>query len=61
MTLPLILLAMPSLVIGWFTIGPVLFGDYFGGAIFVCRSSTMCSAHMARGIPRPAVVLVCTA
>ncbi len=34
-TLPLILLAIPSLVIGAVTIGPVLFGDYFGSAIFV--------------------------
>lgn len=34
-TLPLILLAIPSLFIGWFTIGPMLFGDYFSGAIFV--------------------------
>ncbi|MGI9309320.1 MAG: NADH-quinone oxidoreductase subunit L, partial [Gammaproteobacteria bacterium] len=34
-TLPLVLLAIPSLVIGWPTIGPVLFGDYFGSAIFV--------------------------
>jgi NADH-quinone oxidoreductase subunit L len=34
-TLPLVLLAIPSLVIGWFTIGPVLFGDYFAGALLV--------------------------
>ncbi len=34
-TVPLILLAIPSVLIGWFTIGPVLFGDYFGGAIIV--------------------------
>ncbi len=34
-TLPLILLAIPSIFIGWFTIGPVLFGGYFGDAIFV--------------------------
>jgi NADH-quinone oxidoreductase subunit L len=34
-TLPLILLAIPSLFIGWFTIGPMLFGDYFGSAIHV--------------------------
>ncbi len=34
-TAPLILLAIPSLIIGWFTIGPVLFGDYFGEALFV--------------------------
>src|SRR5690606_13219997 len=34
-TVPLVLLAIPSLLIGWFTIGPVLFGDYFGDALFV--------------------------
>jgi NADH-quinone oxidoreductase subunit L len=33
--LPLILLAIPSLVIGALTIGPVLFGGYFQTAIFV--------------------------
>ena len=32
--MPLILLAIPSVLIGWFTIGPVVFGDYFGTAIF---------------------------
>ncbi len=32
---PLILLAIPSAVIGWFTIGPVLFGDFFGASIAV--------------------------
>jgi NADH-quinone oxidoreductase subunit L len=32
---PLAILAVPSLVIGWFTIGPVLFGGYFGDAIQV--------------------------
>jgi NADH-quinone oxidoreductase subunit L len=32
---PLIALAIPSVLIGWFTIGPVLFGEYFEGAIFV--------------------------
>jgi NADH-quinone oxidoreductase subunit L len=34
-TVPLILLAIPALVIGWLTITPLLFGDYFGKAIFV--------------------------
>ncbi len=34
-TLPLVLLAIPSVVIGFLTIGPMLFGDYFGNAIFV--------------------------
>jgi len=32
---PLVLLAIPSVVIGFLTIGPMLFGDYFGNAIFV--------------------------
>jgi NADH-quinone oxidoreductase subunit L len=32
---PLIALAIPSIVIGWLTIGPVLFGDFFEGSIFV--------------------------
>ena len=37
-TVPLILLAIPSAVIGWFTAGPVLFGNYFGDAIVVERT-----------------------
>jgi len=34
-TLPLILLAIPSVIIGWPTVGSVVFGDYFGSAIVV--------------------------
>ncbi len=34
-TLPLVLLAIPSVVIGYLTIGPMLFGDFFKGAITV--------------------------
>ena len=34
-TAPLVLLAVPSVFIGWFTIGPVLFGEFFGDSIFV--------------------------
>jgi NADH-quinone oxidoreductase subunit L len=34
-TVPLILLAIPSVIIGWITIEPVLFGGFFGDAIFV--------------------------
>ena len=34
-TLPLILLAIPSIVIGWPTVGPMLFGKWFGNAIRV--------------------------
>ena len=34
-TLPLVLLAIPSLLIGYFTIEPILYGDFFKQAIFV--------------------------
>ncbi len=34
-TLPLVLLALPSLAIGYMTIGPMLFSDFFKDAIFV--------------------------
>ena len=34
-TLPLVLLAIPSILIGFFTVGPMLFGDFFAGAIHV--------------------------
>ena len=34
-TAPLIALAIPSLLVGYFTVGPVLFGGYFGHSIFV--------------------------
>jgi NADH-quinone oxidoreductase subunit L len=32
-TLPLVALAIPSIVIGWLTVGPVVFGDFFAGSI----------------------------
>ncbi|MCF6282514.1 MAG: NADH-quinone oxidoreductase subunit L [Candidatus Polarisedimenticolaceae bacterium] len=32
---PLILLAIPSVIIGYITVGPMLFGDWFNGVIFV--------------------------
>ena len=38
-TVPLILLAIPSAIIGWYTVGPVLFENYFGDAIFVTESN----------------------
>ncbi len=34
-TVPLILLAIPSAVIGWLTVEPILFGGFFGDAIVV--------------------------
>jgi NADH-quinone oxidoreductase subunit L len=34
-TVPLVLLAIPSIVIGWPVVGSLLFGDYFGDAVYV--------------------------
>ena len=44
-TLPLVMLAIPSLVIGWFTVEPVLFGGFFGDAIVVDHGRDVLS-HM---------------
>ena len=45
-TLPLVLLAIPSIAAGW-TIGTVLYGGYFGSAIFIAPGHTGL-AEMAR-------------
>ncbi len=45
-TVPLIMLAIPAAVIGWFTVGPVLFGNYFGDAIVVSEGHDVIG-HMA--------------
>jgi NADH-quinone oxidoreductase subunit L len=45
-TVPLILLAIPSAVIGWFTVKPMLFGDFFEGAIQVLPANNVLE-HMA--------------
>jgi NADH-quinone oxidoreductase subunit L len=37
-TVPLVLLAIPSVVIGWLTIQPMLVGDFFKGAIAVAAN-----------------------
>jgi NADH-quinone oxidoreductase subunit L len=37
-TLPLILLAIPSVIIGFLTVGPMLHGDFFDGVIFVAEN-----------------------
>ena len=34
-TLPLVLLAVPSVIIGYFTLQPMLYGDFFKDAIFI--------------------------
>ncbi len=46
-TAPLILLALPSVVIGYMTIGPMLFGDFFKGSIVVDAVRHPAMAEMA--------------
>ncbi|HRE17928.1 MAG TPA: proton-conducting transporter membrane subunit, partial [Rhodocyclaceae bacterium] len=45
--LPLVLLAIPSLAIGYIAIGPMLFGDYFKGAIVVDLAAHPAMEHLA--------------
>jgi NADH-quinone oxidoreductase subunit L len=40
-TVPLVLLAIPSIVIGFLTVGPMLFGDWFGKAIHVNEANNV--------------------
>lgn len=47
-TAPLILLAFPSVVIGFLTIGPMLFGDFFKDAIFVDAAKHPAMAELAK-------------
>jgi len=66
-TLPLILLAIPSVMIGWPGIGPLLFGDYFQGAIVVAPAHDVLgdlgreyhgpAAFVLHGLTGPAVWL----
>jgi NADH-quinone oxidoreductase subunit L len=51
-TLPLIMLAIPSLLIGWFTIGPVLFGNFFSDSVFVLPANDVL-AEMGRNFHGP--------
>lgn len=46
-TAPLLLLALPSVVIGFMTIGPMLYGDFFAGAIFVDAAKHPAMAELA--------------
>jgi NADH-quinone oxidoreductase subunit L len=66
-TVPLVLLAIPSIVVGWLTIQPLLFGDYFGGAITVAHAHDVLghlkeefhgpAAFVLHGLQGPAVWL----
>ena len=43
-TVPLVALAIPSLVIGYFTIQPALYGDWFGASIHVDDANNVLTA-----------------
>ena len=51
-TAPLLLLAMPSVVIGYLTIRPMLYGDFFKDAIFVDAARHPAMAELAQDLPR---------
>jgi len=38
-TIPLVMLAIPSVIIGWLTIGPVLFGGWLEDSVFVLEKN----------------------
>ena len=46
-TAPLVLLAIPSVVIGFLTVGPLLFGDFLKSAIFVDAAKHPAMAELA--------------
>jgi NADH-quinone oxidoreductase subunit L len=52
-TVPLIALAIPSVVVGYFTVSSVLFGSYFGNSIFVLPANNVI-AEIARDFHGPA-------
>jgi len=52
-TAPLILLAFPSVVIGFLTIGPMLYGDFFKDAIFIDAARHPALAEMAKEFHGP--------
>jgi NADH-quinone oxidoreductase subunit L len=45
--LPLVLLAIPSLAIGYFAIEPMLYGDFFKGVIFIDHHAHPAMEHLA--------------
>lgn len=53
-TVPLVLLAIPSVVIGFMTIQPMLFGDFFKSAIFVNAEKHPAMEELAKVFHGPA-------
>jgi NADH-quinone oxidoreductase subunit L len=56
-TVPLVLLAIPSALIGWFTVGPVLFGGFFEGSIHVLPANNVLE-HLAEEFHGPGEFIV---
>jgi NADH-quinone oxidoreductase subunit L len=56
-TVPLVLLAIPSAVIGWFTVGPMLFGNFFKGSIQVLPANNVLE-HVAEEFHGPGEFIV---
>ncbi|WP_394755074.1 NADH-quinone oxidoreductase subunit L [Rhodoferax sp.] len=52
-TMPLILLAIPSVVIGFMTIQPMLFGDFFKDAIFIDAEKHAAMEELAKAFHGP--------
>ncbi len=52
-TVPLILLAIPSVVIGFMTIQPMLFGEFFKGAIFIDGEKHAAMEELAKAFHGP--------
>jgi len=57
-TVPLLLLAIPSVVIGFMTVQPMLFGDFFKGAIFVDAGKHHAMAELAKAFHGPVEMAV---
>lgn len=53
-TVPLVLLAIPSVVIGFLTIEPMLFGEFFKGAIFIDAEKHPAMEELAKAFHGPA-------
>ena len=56
-TLPLVMLAIPSIAIGWFTIGPLLFEGWFGDAIRVAHEHNVLG-HLREEFHGPAAFVL---
>jgi NADH-quinone oxidoreductase subunit L len=56
-TVPLILLAIPSAFIGWFTVKPVLYGGFFGSAIHVAPANNVLE-HMGEEFGSPGAFML---